>query len=181
MWQPSQSPYISVMWKKTWEMRATLTYFQNGKRYHIENLCRSLFLWDFLLDGDKTFLKVLAILEFGLLWEYWRFRTSGMQTVFGWSELKMLLLILHVECLKGFYKSVANNRKCDKCPANSASNTGRTGCLCNDGFYKKSELAPCKGKYMYYTQDISRVQFIFGSVIDFSNPWAISPTELMGY
>ncbi|CAH3174399.1 unnamed protein product [Porites evermanni] len=48
------------------------------------------------------------------------------------------------ECLKGFYKSVANNSKCDKCPATSASNTGRTGCLCNDGFYKKSELAPCK-------------------------------------
>ena len=56
----------------------------------------------------------------------------------------MLLLILHVECLKGFYKSVANNSKCDKCPANSTSNTGRTGCLCNDGFYRKSELAPCK-------------------------------------
>ena len=93
----------------------------------------------------------------------------------------MLLLILHVECLKGFYKSVANNTKCDKCPATSTSNTGRTGCLCNDGFYKKSELAPCEGKYMYYTQDISRVQFIFGSIVNFNNPWAISPTELMGY
>ena len=95
----------------------------------------------------------------------------------------MLLLILHVECLKGFYKSVANNSKCNKCPANSASNTGRTGCLCNGGFYKKSELlvAPCKGKYMYYTQDICRVQFIFVSVINFNNPWAISPTELIGY
>ena len=60
--------------------------------------------------------------------------------------LKMLSLILHVECLKGFYKSVASNSKCDECLANSKSNTGRTGCLCNDGFYKKSELAPCKGK-----------------------------------
>ncbi|KAM7434137.1 hypothetical protein ABFA07_015738 [Porites harrisoni] len=50
------------------------------------------------------------------------------------------------ECLKGFYKSVANNSKCDECPTNSTSNTGRTGCLCNDGFYKKSGLhvAPCK-------------------------------------
>ena len=80
--------------------------------------------------------------------------------------LKTLLLILHVECLKGFYKSVANNSKCNECPAKSKSNTGRTGCLCNDGFYKKSELAPCKGKYMYlYTQDILWVQFIFGSII----------------
>ena len=72
----------------------------------------------------------------------------------------MLSLILHVECLKGFYKSVADNSKCDECPANSTSNTGRTGCLCNGGFYKKSELAPCKGKYMYYTQDTLWVQFI---------------------
>ena len=81
--------------------------------------------------------------------------------------LKMLSLILHVECLKGFYKSVANNSKCNECPANSKSNTGRTGCLCYDGFYKKSGLhvAPCKGKYMYYTQDILWVQFIFGSII----------------
>ena len=38
--------------------------FQNGKRYHVENLHRSLFLRDLSLDGDKT-LKVLAILEFG--------------------------------------------------------------------------------------------------------------------
>ena len=43
--------------------------------------------------------------------------------------------------------SDANNSKCDVCPANSKSNPGRTSCLCNDGFYKKSELhvAPCKG------------------------------------
>ena len=81
--------------------------------------------------------------------------------------IKMLSLILHVECLKGFYKSVANNSKCNECPANSKSNTGRTGCLCNDGFYKESGLhvAPCKGKYRYYTQDILWVQFIFGSII----------------
>ena len=79
--------------------------------------------------------------------------------------IKMLSLILHVECLKGFYKRVASNSKCDECPANSTSNTGRTGCLCNNRFYKKSELAPCKGKYMYYTQDILWVQFIFGSII----------------
>ena len=50
-------------------------------------------------------------------------------------------------CLKGFYKSVAINSKCDECPANSASNTGRTGCLCHEGFYKKPGLhvASCKG------------------------------------
>ncbi|CAH3107660.1 unnamed protein product, partial [Porites lobata] len=49
-------------------------------------------------------------------------------------------------CLKGFYKSVAINSKCDECPANSASNTGRTGCLCHEGFYKKPGLhvASCK-------------------------------------
>ena len=55
------------MWSKLGKLeRDTSTYFQNGKRYHIENLHRSLFLRDLLLDGDKT-LKALAILEFGLL------------------------------------------------------------------------------------------------------------------
>ena len=38
-------------------------YFQNGKRYHVENLHGSLFLRDILLDGDKT-LRVLAIVRF---------------------------------------------------------------------------------------------------------------------
>ena len=33
---------------------------KNGKRYHVENLHRNLFLKDLLLDEDKT-LKVLTI------------------------------------------------------------------------------------------------------------------------
>ena len=41
-------------------------HFQNGKRYHVENLHGSLFLRDILLDGDKT-LKEFAILEYGFL------------------------------------------------------------------------------------------------------------------
>ena len=41
-------------------------YFHNGKRYRVENLHRSLFLRNLLLDGDKT-LKVLAIFELGFL------------------------------------------------------------------------------------------------------------------
>ena len=35
-------------------------YLKNGKRYHVENLQRNLFVKDLLLDGDKT-LKVLGI------------------------------------------------------------------------------------------------------------------------
>ena len=35
-------------------------YYKNGKRYHVENLHRNLFVKDLLLDGDKT-LKVLGI------------------------------------------------------------------------------------------------------------------------
>ena len=52
--------------------------------------------------------------------------------------------------------SVTNNSKCDECPANSASNTGRTGCLCHEGFYKKPELhvAPCKGNRRYPSSKI---------------------------
>ena len=41
-------------------------YFQNRKRYHVENFLRSLFLRDLFLDGDKT-LKFPAILEFTFL------------------------------------------------------------------------------------------------------------------
>ena len=43
--------------------------FSNGKRYHVENLHRSLFLRDLLLDGDKTW-KGLTILKFGFLWRH---------------------------------------------------------------------------------------------------------------
>ena len=47
-------------------LRTRQIYFQNGKRYRVENLTRSLFLRDLLLDGDNP-LKVLAILEYGFL------------------------------------------------------------------------------------------------------------------
>ena len=53
-------------------------YFQNGKRYHVENLDGSLFLRDILLDGDKT-LKVLAILEYGFLWRHLKAKISTWQ------------------------------------------------------------------------------------------------------
>ena len=54
----------------------------------------------------------------------------------------------YLECLKGSYKSTDSNTKCLQCPANSKSNTERTGCRCNSGLYKlttEHEAAPCKG------------------------------------
>jgi len=48
----------------------------------------------------------------------------------------------NLECQEGFYKSTVSNTKCVECPANSDSNTERTGCtLITD--------APCKGKSIH--------------------------------
>ena len=43
--------------------KAVAVYFKNGKRYHVENLHKSLFLRDLFLDGDKT-LKVRSVVFF---------------------------------------------------------------------------------------------------------------------
>ncbi|XP_066027769.1 ephrin type-A receptor 4 [Pocillopora verrucosa] len=49
------------------------------------------------------------------------------------------------ECQIDFYKNTVSNTKCLPCPANSASNTGRTGCTCDKGYYSLSDGAGCKG------------------------------------
>ncbi|CAH3161340.1 unnamed protein product, partial [Pocillopora meandrina] len=48
------------------------------------------------------------------------------------------------ECQRGFYKDSVSNSKCVPCPANSASDTGRTGCTCKEGYYRSSNLADCE-------------------------------------
>jgi len=55
----------------------------------------------------------------------------------------------NVECQKGSYKSTVNNTNCVECPANSDSSTERTGCICDEGFYKLVADAPCKGTLMH--------------------------------
>ena len=71
MWRPSRSPYILM--SRAVNLRNL--HFQNGKRYHVENLHGSLFLRDILLDGDKT-LKEFAILEYGFLWRHLKAKNS---------------------------------------------------------------------------------------------------------
>ncbi|XP_022781130.1 ephrin type-B receptor 3-like [Stylophora pistillata] len=48
------------------------------------------------------------------------------------------------ECQKGFYKDSVGNEKCRPCPANSVSNTDRTGCMCNEGYYQPSNVVDCE-------------------------------------
>ena len=53
-----------------------------------------------------------------------------------------------LECQIGFYRNADRISKCLPCPANSASNTGRTGCTCDKGYYRSyrsSDEADCKG------------------------------------
>ena len=61
---------------------------------------------------------------------------------------KCLIFVVdyNTECQNGTYKSNVSNTKCVECPANSHSNTERTGCICDEGFYKLVTEAPCKGK-----------------------------------
>ncbi|XP_022808089.1 ephrin type-B receptor 2-like, partial [Stylophora pistillata] len=47
-------------------------------------------------------------------------------------------------CQKGFYKDSVGNEKCVPCPSNSASNIDKTGCICNEGYYRSSDLADCE-------------------------------------
>ena len=54
-----------------------------------------------------------------------------------------------LECQRGFYKDSVSNSKCMPCPANSASDTGRTGCTCKEGYYRSSNLADCEGIHVY--------------------------------
>ena len=59
--------HINVTRRKLGKLESVVAgYFKHRKRNHVENLHRSLFLRDLLLDGDKT-LTVLAILECGFL------------------------------------------------------------------------------------------------------------------
>ena len=59
--------HINVTRRKLGKLESAVAgYFKHRKRNHVENLHRSLFLRDLLLDGDKT-LTVLAILECGFL------------------------------------------------------------------------------------------------------------------
>lgn len=48
------------------------------------------------------------------------------------------------ECQKGFYKDSVGNEKCKPCPGNSVSNTDRTGCVCNEGYYRPSNVVHCE-------------------------------------
>ena len=50
-----------------------------------------------------------------------------------------------LECQIGFYRNADRISKCLPCPTNSASNTGRTGCTCDKGYYSSSDEADCKG------------------------------------
>ena len=54
-----------------------------------------------------------------------------------------------LECQRGFYKDSVSNSKCVPCPANSALDTGRTGCTCKEGYYRSSNLADCEGIHVY--------------------------------
>ena len=59
--------------------------------------------------------------------------------------------ILHyfiLECQRGFYKDSVGNAKCVPCPANSESNTDRTGCTCKEGYYRSSSVVDCEGIYL---------------------------------
>ena len=59
--------HINVTRRKLGKLESAVAgYFKHRKRNQVENLHRSLFLRDLLLDGDKT-LTVLAILECGFL------------------------------------------------------------------------------------------------------------------
>ena len=53
-----------------------------------------------------------------------------------------------LECQIDFYKNTVSNTKCLPCPANSTSNTGRTGCTCDKGYYSSSDGAGCKGIFI---------------------------------
>ena len=102
---------------------------------------------------------------------------SNLAKVCPHSARNVFINLIFQACLTGFYKSVASNSKCNECLTNSASNTGRTGCLCHEGFYKKPGLhvAPCKGNrrsrvlkfYLLFTQNVS--PFLIGP-----NPPALS-------
>ena len=53
--------HINVTRRKLGKLESAVAgYFKHRKRNHVENLHRSLFLRDLLLDGDKT----LTVLEF---------------------------------------------------------------------------------------------------------------------
>ena len=54
-----------------------------------------------------------------------------------------------LECQRGFYKDSVSNAKCVPCPANSASDTGRTGCTCKEGYSRSSNKADCEGIHIY--------------------------------
>ena len=54
-----------------------------------------------------------------------------------------------LECQRGFYKDSVSNAKCVPCPANSASDTGRTGCTCKEGYSRSSNMADCEGIHIH--------------------------------
>ena len=73
--------------------------------------------------------------------------------------------ILHcfiLECQRGFYKDSVGNAKCVPCPANSASNTGRAGCTCKEGYYRSSNMADCEGIHIYIYIYIYIYILVFG-------------------
>ena len=56
-----------------------------------------------------------------------------------------LFFLRYLECPSVAFKSTISNTKCIQCPLNSVSNTERTTCSCDEGFYKSFDLADCKG------------------------------------
>ena len=63
----------------------------------------------------------------------------------GKSNLDEVLIVYCLECSSGSYKHTISNTKCLQCPSNSASNSERTDCTCDKGFYESTDLGDCKG------------------------------------
>ena len=54
----------------------------------------------------------------------------------------------NLECQRGFYKDSVGNAKCVPCPANSSSDTSRTGCICKEGYCRSSNVADWEGIFI---------------------------------
>ena len=64
-------------------------------------------------------------------------------------KLGFLSFVYHPECANTLYKDTISNTRCLQCPTNSAINAKRTACTCNEGFFRSSDVADCKGNENY--------------------------------